>query len=206
MGQFLIDEDDALKQKLSGLSVPNYSDGRNIQVPVYFRFPDPEVQDRKFPHIAIDLVEIAFDPTRAHRSGVHFPGGMNLINQATPVYGFIPVADDYPLPWKLVYQLAAYSRQPRHDRALTSWLIGLFPEQFGILDMTVQDGTVRRADLISIVRRDTIDATNKRLYRNIFTVAVSSERYVHEIQLAQEITKVVVTGHPYVNMQIPASV
>jgi hypothetical protein len=194
--RWAIDEDYALKEKLSGFTLINYADGSIKKIPVYFRFPDPEERERAFPHIAIDLVEINFDPARAHRSA-----GFNLpydLEQATPLFDFGLVADDYPLPWSLVYQISAYSRQPWQDRQLSLMLYQMFPEQYGSLDMSAFDGTVRRADLVSVVRRDTVDNNQKRVYRQIFTVAVSSEFFLNQIVTVQLARSIDITVIPYV--------
>lgn len=176
---FLFDEDRALKEKLSGFSVINYANGKEIAIEVWYRFPDPEERQRSFPHIAIDLVDIVFDRTRAHRA-MQFTLPYDL-ETATPATDFSLVADDFPLPWTLEFQIATYARQPTHDRYMQMMLIRMFPEQYGTLNMAAYDGTVRRADLISSVRRDTVDANKKRLYRNIYTVGISSEFFVNEV-------------------------
>ncbi len=193
---FILDEDYALKEKLSGNFVLNYANGVQMPIAVYFRFPDPEERTRTFPHIAIDLVDIVFEPDRAHRAD-----GYTLYwdtETATPMVGSNLVADDYPLPWSLHYQLACYSRQPEHDRYMRQMMLMMFPEQYGSLNMASFDGTVRRADLVSSVQRDTVDAKNKRLYRNIVTVAISSEFFLNQIYAIQQATQVDLTVIPYV--------
>ena len=153
----------------------NYARDTQIPIPVFFRFPDAEiVGNRSFPHIAIDLTEINFDPTRAQR-GFGYVFNYDT-EQATPLSGFSQSAYDYPLPFNLIYQLACYSEDPRHDRQMASMLYQLFPEGYGFLDMSNFDGTIRRADFVSAVRRDIVDgASTKRRYRNIITISVSSE-------------------------------
>lgn len=198
---WLMDEDRALKEKLSGFKVANYSDGKLLPIAVYYRFPDAEERTRTFPHIAIDLVDIVFERDRAHRA-VEFVLPYDL-EQATPANGFSLVADDFPLPWSLHYQLSAYSRQPVHDRYLQMMLYQMFPEQFGSLNMAAYDGTVRRADLISSVRRDTVDRDRKRLYRNVFTVAISSEFFVNQVLAIQQARSVNIDIVPYVNEPVP---
>jgi len=188
---WLLDEDQALKTKLSGYSVTNYADQRQIPVPVFFRFPDPEEVTRTFPNMAIDLVEIVFDPTRAHRTPEYI-SMVNLVEQSPPPEGFSWLAYDMPLPWMLMYQIATYARQPWHDRQLTAMLFQLFPEEFGSLDMSDIDGTIRRADLQSIERQDTYDANHKRLYRNIFTIGISSELYLGQVTAIQNVSSVTV--------------
>lgn len=185
---FLLDEDRALKEKLSGFSVVNYSDGKKINIPVFFRFPDPEERTRTFPHIQIDLVDVVFDRTRAHRAAYYIQAGDT--ETATPLTGFTLVADDMPLPWSLIYQITTFARQPWQDRQLQGLMFMQFPEQFGFLNMANYDNTARRADLQSSVRRDTVDSTNKRLYKNIFTVAISSEFYLAQLQQIQQIASI----------------
>jgi hypothetical protein len=120
------------------------------------------------------------------------------LEQATPLSGFSLVADDYPLPWSLVYQLATYARNPLHDRYLQMMMYRMFPEQYGSLDMSNFDGTVRRADLISAVQRDTVDSNNKRLYRHVFTVAISSEFFVNQVLAIQQARTVVIDMVPVI--------
>lgn len=198
---WILDEDYALKQKLSGHTVVNYANGAVLPIATYFRFPDPEIRTRTFPHIAIDLTDIEFASDRAHRSvGFTLPFDTET---ATPLVGASLVADDYPLPWNLIYQLACYSRQPEHDRQMLLYMYQAFPEMYGQLNMQAFDGTIRRADLVSTVRRDTVDANNKRLYRVIFTVSISSEFFLNQILAIQQATSLNLTVIPYVGIPVP---
>jgi hypothetical protein len=189
--QWLIQEDNALKIKLSGFVVTNYADGRKIPIAVYFRFPDTEERKRTFPHFAIDMVDIDFDHSRAHRALEQI---LTFdLEQATPQPPQYLVADDMPLPWTLVYQIVSYARQPWHDRQMAALMYQMFPEQYGNLNMAQFDGTIRRADLMSVVRRDMMDNDQKRLYRQIFTVGISSEFYVNELQLVAQAKQIDLT-------------
>lgn len=197
---WLLDEDYALKQKLSGFTVSNYADGKLLPIQVYYRFPDPEERERTFPHIAIDLTEIVFDAERAHRADGYLLTWDT--ETATPMINGALVGDDYPLPWSLIYQLAYYSRNPTHDRQMRMMAYQMFPEQYGSLNMQYFDGTIRRADLVSSVQRDTVDANNKRLYRNILTVAISSEFFLNQITAIQRATSIDITVVPYVGTPV----
>lgn len=190
-------EDEALKQKLSGFSVINPAGGFQVPVQVFYRLPDAEEVTRTFPHISIDLVDIVFAPERAHRALEYIIP--YTLEQATPTVNETYVGDDYPLPWSLVYQVTAFSRQPRHDRQLLMMLYQMFPEEYGSLDMTNIDGTVRRCDLVDVTRRDTVDSTNKRLYRAIFTVEVSTEFFVNQLRLTPQALQSVITYVQYTN-------
>jgi hypothetical protein len=194
---WVLDEDDALKTKLSNFTVVNPADMSQVPVPVYFRFPDTEERTRTFPHIAIDLFNVAFDPTRAHRA-MEYRLTFDT-ETATPAQGYTLVADDYPLPWILQYQLGVYSRNPRHDRQLMLMLYQMFPETYGSLDMSAFDGTIRRADLVSVVRRDTVDSAGKRQYHFIMTINISSEFFLNQIKSICDVRSVDFTLVEYFN-------
>lgn len=197
---FLLEEDDALKCKLlNGPSpngkpnffVTNYVDGTQMPIAVFFRSPDTEIRNRSFPHFAIDLIDVQPDHERMHRADGPLAPQLEF---ATPVTGFGQVADDFPFPWMLYYQISAISRDPTHDRQLGQLLFRMFPYQYGSLDMTQFDGTVRRADFIESERRDLpADNTNKRLYRQLFTIGVSSEFYLNQIVQIKKVISVNLT-------------
>jgi hypothetical protein len=186
---FALDEDEALKMKLENYGRPftviNYANLKEIPIAVYYRSPDVEIRKRTFPHIAIDLIDIEPDHERMHRCEgmvvpmpIESPTGLITEEPRSAIYW----ADDFPFPWMLIYQLSAISRDPTHDRQLAQLLYHMFPYQFGQLDTSMFDGTIRRADLRGTTRRDLpADQTNKRIFRQIFTIAVSSEFYVDEI-------------------------
>jgi hypothetical protein len=195
---FILDEDSALKAKLlngtgptsqPGFYVYNYADGVQVPVAVYYRSPDSEIRTRTFPHFAIDLIDVVPDNERMHRA--NSPIVPYATETATPLTGFYDVADDFPFPWMLHYQISGISRDPTHDRQLDQLLFRMFPYQYGSLDMSNYDGTVRRADLLAHERRDLpADETNKRLYRVLFTVGISSEFYLNQIQQIQQVLSV----------------
>ena len=200
-----IDEDYALKEKLQGFTIPNYASGpggkgKSFTPPVFFGFPDPEENQRVYPHIQINLIDIQYAADRAHRAA-EFRLTYDE-ETATPATNYTLVAEDFPTPWNLIYQITAYSRQPWHDRMFSMMLFQMFPQQYGSLDMTHFDGTVRRADLVDVVQRDLLEATQgkqKRVYRKIFTVSVSSEFFLAEVIQIANVLSVNVDFIPYVN-------
>lgn len=198
-----IDEDYALKEKLQNFTIPNYASGpggkeKSFVPPVFFGFPDPEERQRTYPHIQVNLIDIQYAEDRAHRAAefvLHYD-----LEQATPLSGFNLVADDFPTPWSLIYQITAYSRQPWHDRMFAMMFYQMFPQQYGSLDMANFDGTLRRADLVDVVQRDSIDGPTggrKRLYRKIFTVAISSEFFLSQVIQVQQAISTNLTFVPY---------
>jgi hypothetical protein len=196
---WLLDEDEALRDKLSGFTAPNYGQPPGpdtAKVAVYFRSPDPEIRKRTFPHIAIDLVNIAFDPTRAHHAvGFHIPWIFPLPPAPYPTDSGM-TADDYPYPWTLTYQLSTFTRIPHQDRYLQMMMFRLFPQQYGHL-VVPNDGTIRRADLLGVIRRDIpADQDRKRIYRSIYTIGVSSEFFLNEIMTVGQVRQVQLTIQP----------
>ena len=191
---FLLDEDNALKMKLQNYGIPftvnNYADNTAVPITVYFRSPDQEIRTRTFPHFTIDLIDVVPDEERMHRA----PEGATVpypTETATPLPGTVLTSDDFPFPWMLHYQISAISRDPTHDRQLGQLLFRMFPYQYGSLDMGVFDGTVRRADLLSTTRQDLPgDANQKRIYRQIFTIGVSSEFYLNQLTEIQRVLSI----------------
>jgi len=197
---WVLDEDDALKDKLGGFYVINPADGAQKPVQTFFANPDAEEISRAFPRFVIELISIEFARERAHRSAsVVIPFDLE---QATPPSGFSMTSGDFPLPWNLIYQVSAYSRNPRHDRQLSLIMFQLFPEQFGDLNMQNYDGTTRRADLVSHTHRDIVDNDQKRTYRQIFEISVSSEFYLNQIQYIQQVSQVDVQFVDYLDEPI----
>lgn len=179
---YIINEDKALKTLISGITV---SDSGNASRPVgvWFGQPDNEIRQQSYPYITIDLVGISEAVDRAHRGYIDLPytpeGGNPNEEYATW----------YPIPVNLDYQITTYARQPRHDRQIINALFsaGRLPMRFGLLDIP-EDGTVRRVDLMGFVKRDTTEQ-DKRLFRNIYNVQVSSEFFPAQlVQLYEVLT------------------
>lgn len=165
---YLINEDNALKNLLKGITV---SDSGNPARPVgvFYGQPDKEIREQVFPYITIDLVGIAEDRERAHRGYITLPYTPEGVDSETPY------ATQYPIPVSLSYQVTTFSRQPRHDRQIINALFApsRLPLRFGLLEIP-EDGTVRRLDMLGFVKRDTTEQ-EKRLFSNVYNIQISSE-------------------------------
>lgn len=164
--EFILDEDRALRNLLTGITVGDQKEGQR-RVNVWFGQPDLEIRTQSYPFITVDLIDVSEAKDRAHRG------------RSAPEYDRPAGADpgtwdmDFPIPVNLDYQVTTWARQPRHDRQILSALLGTkIPLRFGTL--CPDDGTVRRLDVLDVVKRDTGEAS-KRLFRNVITVRVSSE-------------------------------
>jgi len=172
---FLLAEDFALKNHLSGITV---SDEKNNNRPanVWFGFPDVEIREQVYPFITIDLLSVSQASDRQTSGYVYDSDYQGTVATSPNVlYKYeIPVAYD------LLYQIASYSRHPRHDRAIIFQLNQKFPGLRGHLPVPNELGTAtayRHMFLESYLKNDRSEGENgnKRLLRNIYTVRVVSE-------------------------------
>lgn len=170
---FVIAEDLALKQHLTGITV---SDEKNPtrQVKVWFGYPDVEIRNQEYPFITIDLLDITPALNRQHQ-GIIYDDDQQGTNPVTGHYSY-----DYPTAYDISYQITTYARHPRHDRALVYALHNKFPSIYGYLRVPNELGTeysYRSMFLDGYVKRDTVenDSGGRRLLRSVFTVRIVSE-------------------------------
>jgi hypothetical protein len=170
---FILSEDLALKTLLTGIVV---ADDKNAtrSVGVWFSNPDLESRAQSYPYITIELLD--FDPaTYRQHSGVFQDNDLQgtIAPSGNIVYNY-----EIPVAWDLMYQITTYSRHPRHDRAIIAHLLNqVFISKRGYLAVPndlATETSYRHLILEEFTKRDTIE-DNRRLYRNVFTVTVSSE-------------------------------
>lgn len=164
----IINEDNALKKLLTGLTV---SDAGNASRPVgvWFGQPDVQIRQQSYPYITVDLIGINEAKERLHSGIVE----LNYVPEG--VDPDINYTVQYPIPVNLMYQITTYARQPRHDRQIMAQLFGPFrlPFRFGMIAIP-EDGTARRLDMLGFSKRDTTEQ-DKRLFCNVYTIQISSE-------------------------------
>ena len=170
---FILAEDEALKEMLKGIIV---TDEKNTarEVGVYFARPDVESRTQSYPYITIELIDINWANYR-QMSG--FVVDSDLQGTRIPIEN---ESFSYMTPgaWDLMYQITAYSRHPRHDRAIVGKLLTKdLVNKRGFLKVPNELGTefsYRHMTLGDFAKRDTIE-DGRRLYRSVFTVLVTSE-------------------------------
>lgn len=190
---FLLEEDEALKTQVSGITV---SDDRRATRPVevWFGQPDLELRNRTYPYISIELVDINEDTERV-QVGMpelsYIPSGW-----VAPTGGQQLVTTNFPTPYNLDYQITAWSRHPRHDRQIIQKLLaGKLPIRFGRLVLAETNRMVRLDMLEGPRVADTADENGKRLFRKVFTVRVATELFQDQaLQLVGLVQQVVFTG------------
>lgn len=175
---FLLSEDKALRKKLEGITVADQkADGEETPRPVsvWFGQPDQEIRAQTYPYIIIDMIDVQRDPSREMRGKVK-PAYISDPETIADVEWDADLNDwriDLPIPVNIDYQLTTFSRHPRHDRELLARLMAdVLPMRFGVLEL--DDGTVRRLDVLDISKRDVVEQS-RRLFMNAITVRVSSE-------------------------------
>lgn len=174
---FLLEEDDALKRKLSEPRI-TVSDGARATRPVevWFGQPDLELRQRTYPYISIELIDINEANERVMTGFprlTYTPSGYAPLGE-----GEVRYANNFPTPYDLDYQVSVWSRHPRHDREILAKLLGgRLPMRFGSLHL-LETNRVARLDLLGGPRvSDTTDEAGKRLFRKVFTVRVSTELF-----------------------------
>ena len=188
---FILDEDAGIKALLAGMTV---TDEKNAvrRVNVWFGMPDVEIRARSFPFVTVDLISLAEDPARQMSGGYrhdwsYTPEGFPSKVRSSDVYFSALPAQAYTM----TYQVSTWARNPRHDRELLAQLLSSrLPLRWG--HCTVGTGaarTVRRLD-VRMDKRDRADTDGKRLFRNVFTCAMSSELFFWQVQAIQAATTV----------------
>lgn len=168
---FLLSEDKALREKLTGMTVTDQKAdelGEPRLVGVWFGQPDQEIRSQSYPYVTIDMVDMQRDLEREMRGIVtaEYLRPDELDNEE-------PFEMTLPIPVNIDYQITSYSRHPRHDRGIMSQLLSIkLPIRFGTLEL--DDNTVRRLDVLDVSKRD-VSEQGKRLFINAITVRVSSE-------------------------------
>ena len=211
---FLIAEDAALKDRLSGLTV---SDDRRQSRPVkvFFRFPEGETE-KEYPFITLEMVSLNQARGRQHSEHTLYytgPDATHPISVNHPNFiGYFPSEmdqadlasmldepDQYlrmeaPIPVDLMYQISTYTRSALHDRQLTSKLLRyVLPFRSNYLVIPA-DGTVRRLDLLGWTQSDLLDGEagyRKRVFRKVFTVMINAEIPREDLVLVKQSTSVV---------------
>ena len=170
---FLLSEDAALKTILGGFTVADEKNATRA-VGVYYAMPDAELRSQSYPFMTIEMLDTNWAAYR-QSSGIYVDDsaqGTREVND-TDIYTY-----EMPVAWDVVYQVVTYARHPIHDRQIIAHLLNnIFPSRRGYLPITDDVGggvTYRHLILEEFTKRDTV-LDNRRLYRNVFTVTVSSE-------------------------------
>ena len=191
---FLIAEDAALKELLKQIYVVDEKNNAR-EVGVWFATPDVESRQQSYPYLTIEFLS-------ADRAKYRQQSGRWVDNDrqgtVAPVAGIVH-AYSMPIPWDLTYQITSYARHPRHDRQIITHLLSNdFIGQHGFLSVQNELGTqtsFRHMVLEGFAKRDTIE-DGRRLFRNVFTVTVTSETVAGQGTGVPEVDSVLINNDP----------
>lgn len=185
----ILAEEEALIAKLSNISVadPKQQDGKR-RVKVYFRHP-PAEKDRTYPYMAVDLVDIDFAEDRAHSAQIYpvdfWPSEYaafedyavaNDLDWDPDVNGPAEAVEFHP--YDLYFSVTTVTRNPIHDRQLTSLLLGTayLPDRWGYLHVPADD-SIRHLERVGWANLDDYEGNpeaSDRVFRKTYNVKVSA--------------------------------
>ena len=213
---FLLAEDEAIKKRLTGLTV---TDDRNNTRPVqvFFRYPDAETE-REYPFVTIEMLDIVHAKNRQHSElpiyyyntagGASAPTGASVMPNAmnywpsnSPDFGYLDDKNDFQVlvsnefvPVDLLYQVSTFTRSALHDRQLSAnMLTKVFPFRRGSIHIDA-DNTDRRLELLDWSTADLLDPEagyRKRIFRKVYTLQMSAELPSTDIYGTQQTTEIV---------------
>lgn len=179
----LLSEDEALKAKLSSITMPG-----GPRAKVWFGYPERE-REITYPFITIDLVDIVFAADRAHSAQLmevdYWPSEYATFAEyaAANDIGFDNDTQSGQAVWwhpyDLHYQVATFARSIQHDRYLTSRLLGTayLPDRWGYLHVPA-DNTERHLDRVGYSNNDHLEGEGRdarRTLSKVYNVIVTAD-------------------------------
>lgn len=213
-------ESRAMKKKLAGITVTasNYPQGR--AVPVNFVEPDFELVSASYPGIYLSYAGMSKASDREVRgktllqyappgypADVQVPAdfedkestdttdwGEQGFERLTSPYA-VP---DHPIPYNLDFNVTVLTRNYQQMFEIISQLdeIDYLPARFGGLEVP-EDGTVRTLDLVGGPEQSTLrDEDGKRLLQSVYSVSVTAELSLYEVEQVKRVEEVNITYVP----------
>lgn len=181
MTAWLLREDEAVKQKLQGLSVTDANAPTGRPVTVRFRLPEQELGDLRFPAIIITRLSLTPAHDREHRGMaglLYTPASVPTWDPTCEDADTTPFVVDYPVPMDVLYQITVMARKQQHLMSIVAALAGIdrLPARFGYITVP-DDGTVRSLFLDAGPEFDeSRDGDDKRLFRAHYTIRIPTEQ------------------------------
>lgn len=185
----IFDEDGAIKQKLSGITID--VGGGTVEVPVRFHNPDPEIGDMTYPIIIIDRVDISPAYDRAQSGWGHYP--YQVEGKPAPEEGATwDYYAEFPLPYNVDYQVSTLcrtrSQQSQLHGILSRW--NRIPPRYGFIKIPRLNG-ITALELIGGPDHDTmLDTNGKRLFAMHYLVRVQTFFTPFEIQRYEHVRSI----------------
>lgn len=194
---FLLNEDRAMKAKVSGLTVTDVNAPGGRPVVARFRLPEDEVANQTFPLIAVTRMHMEHAPDREHRGRVgllYTPESIPDWNPLAEDAETTPYVVDYPVPMDVVYQITVRARKNEHITSLVAALAAQdrLPYRFGYLEVP-EDGTVRSLFVDGGPEYSTQREGDKRLFQADYNIRIPTELLPATIEAATAVSEVVLS-------------
>lgn len=213
-------ESRALKKKLQGIKVSasNYTTSRDVFVG--FVEPDFEIRSAEYPGIYLSYAGMS----KANDREVRGPMSFQYAPAGWPANVQVPVdiedkdstakeawsetfdrrtspyrMSEHPIPYNLDFNVSVLTRNYQQMFEIISQLdeIERIPARFGGLAVP-EDGTVRTLDLLGGPETSAIrDEDGKRLLQSVYSVRVTAELGLHDIEQIKRVATVNVTTVPF---------
>jgi hypothetical protein len=205
---FLLAEDAAVKERFSHITVTD--DRKNDRpVKVFFRYPEGETE-KEYPFITIENIGLQHARNLQHSEVTYYYSPNDETSASALTYfpseqsfedlgagglseGMTYTTDSF-VPVYLMYQVSTYARSALHDRQITAKMLRYFvPFRRGSI-LVPEDGTARRFDLLGWSNSDLLDQESgyrKRIFRKVYTVQMTAEIPVRDLEQVQQVTSVV---------------
>lgn len=195
---FILAEEVAIKQHLSGITVPGmpFGDALAPRIPVktWYRYPEGERQI-EYPFICIDFLsaEPAFDLFHSDHheeiEGLYRPSFSPTIPDPPLGYTRANWSIRNYLPFRLMFQVTHYARSNLHDRYLTSiFMTDVLPVRPFFIKVPA-DGVWSRVENLGMASSNSVETTEsgtKRIFRRYYTISMLAEipqdRFTEESQ------------------------
>lgn len=213
---FLLAEDEAIKKRLTGLTVTDDRDAsRDVQV--FFRYPEGETE-RHYPFITIEMIDLIHARNRQHselelsyyntaggasapanwqkapNALTYWPSESSNFSQFANKNSFPILSTNEFVPIDLVYQISTYTRTALHDRQMSSLMLRkVFPFRRGSIHVDA-DNTDRRLELLDWTTADLLDAEagyRKRIFRKIYTLQMGAELPSTDVYGIKQVSQVI---------------
>ncbi|MFD9947252.1 hypothetical protein ACFWYW_24200 [Nonomuraea sp. NPDC059023] len=178
---WILNEDTALKRKLSALSVPTA--GGRLEVPARFSTPEPESADMTYPVIVLTRQAITRAEGRQHHGFMRLPYRLEDVPERPTGATWDYYSHDHPIPYDLDYQIQVLARSQAHLVELAARLAksDRLPHQGGFLEIPENRVLVSLDVLGGPEFAELVDANGKRLFSASYMVRVASEFFPGEL-------------------------
>jgi hypothetical protein len=168
---YLLEEDNALKQKLSGVFVKSLTSDRQ-ENRVWFTNPEKEQRGIRYPYTTIEFINQSMATDRMHSGFVSV--GYKYLQDIPYPMAQVPRME-YPIPMDLDYRVITHARNNQHHQQLIaaySAVDRLHPRFAYVL---CSGGTIRRLEVLKSTPSIGLDKDDMRIFRMIYQIRIPTE-------------------------------